>query len=369
MTKDYYEILGIQKNASKESIKEAYRKLALEWHPDRNKAKEAEEKFKKISEAYAVLSDEQKRAQFDAYGSNDFSRMYSEEDIFRNADFEGIFKNMGSGGSFFGREFGEVFGRMFSGMGKTGGEDLHFEAQITLEEAANGEDKEIQIQRIGKCDECRGSGNLDGKKSVCANCRGSGQVKSIKTMGFSQFVTIGTCRNCKGSGKTNSNPCKKCKGDGGIKKQERLKVHIPKGAYTGLVLKIQGRGNYIDEEEGDLFLILSIAEHEMFRRENGNIYSDLHVPFTTAALGVEINVPTLHGNLKITIPQGTHAGKTFKLDGKGSYDLRTREIGDHIVRVEIEIPKNISKRQRELLEEFELESAEHKRKGFFGKMF
>ncbi|MBI5225402.1 molecular chaperone DnaJ [Candidatus Micrarchaeota archaeon] len=369
MAKDYYEILGVAKSASKEEIKDAYRKLALEWHPDRNKARDAEEKFKKISEAYAVLSDDQKKSQYDAYGSNDFSRMYSEEDIFRNADFEGIFKNMGFGGSFFGKEFGEAFGRMFSGMGNSGGEDLHFEAQVTLEEANSGGDKEIEIQRVGKCDECGGSGSLDGKKAICQTCRGSGQVKTIRSMGFSQFVTIGTCRNCQGLGKTNSNPCKKCKGNGGVKKSERLKVHIPRGAYQGLVLKIQGKGNYADEEEGDLFLILSIAKHKGFRRENGNIYSEIQVPFTTAALGGEIEIPTLHGNSKLEIPQGTQAGKTFQLEGKGSYDLRVRKTGDHIVRIEIEIPKSISRRQKELLEEFAKESKEHKGRGFFGKMF
>ncbi len=366
MARDYYEVLGMPRNAAKEQIKDAYRKLAMEWHPDRNKSKEAEERFKEISEAYAVLSDDEKKAQYDAYGSAGFSRMYTREDIFRDADFEEVFSKMGFG-SVFGRGFGDIFSNMFFSGRRRGGEDLQYELELTLEEVAKGAEKEISINRLKACDNCHGTGSADGKKAICKNCNGTGQVRSSRRAGYSEFVTITPCRICGGEGKTLTSPCKSCHGQGNKKGTEHFEVKVPKGAYNGFALKLKGKGNMVEGEEGNLYLIIRIAEHEYFKRDGGDIHFIMTIPFTTAALGGEVEVPTLHGKIKLKIPPGTEAGKSFRLHGKGTYDLRFGETGDQIVRVNIDIPKKLSKKQRSLLEEFQKESHEHK--GFFGRFF
>jgi molecular chaperone DnaJ len=371
MAKDYYEILGVARNATKEQIKEAYRNLAMKWHPDRNKEKEAEEKFKAISEAYAVLSDEQKRQQFDSYGSNDFSRMYTQEDIFKNANFDEIFRNSGFGGAF-GDEFQGIFESMLFGGGRGSRSrrsgNLQYGIEITLEDAANGVEKEISIPRQKICEHCKGSGSEDGKRTVCDVCKGAGQVRSAQTSGYSQFITIMPCRKCGGEGKITTNVCKACKGQGSRKVQEELKVKIPKGAHDGFALRLKGKGNHIDGHEGDLFLVISVLEHEFFKRENEDIFIEYNIPFTVAAIGGEVEVPTLYGKVNLKIPAGTQVGKTFRLHGKGIFDLHTESNGDQYVKIGIDVPERLSKRQRELLEEFEKENKESK-KGFFGKFF
>ncbi|MFH1443346.1 MAG: molecular chaperone DnaJ [Candidatus Micrarchaeota archaeon] len=370
MAKDYYEILGVPRSAGKEQIKDAYRKLAMKWHPDVSKEKEAEARFKEISEAYAVLSDEGKKQQYDAYGSTDFSRRYTQEDIFRNTDFETIFRTMGFGGGAFGDDFSDLFGRMFFGGegGRRGhGEDLQYEIGVSLQDAANGVEREFTIPRMAKCEHCKGSGSGDGKRSECGTCRGSGQVRNVRQSGFSQFISIMPCRNCGGSGKVITDPCKACKGSGRVKADETLKVHIPKGAYDGFAMRLKGKGNYSEGHEGDLYLVISIARQKTFRREGGDLHCEAEVPFAVAALGGEIEVPGIDGKISLKIPPGTQPGKIFRLHGKGVYDLRTRETGDEYVRVNIIVPEKLSKRQRELLEEFEKENK--KERGFFGKIF
>ncbi|HLC47460.1 MAG TPA: molecular chaperone DnaJ [Candidatus Norongarragalinales archaeon] len=370
MARDYYDILGVPRGASKEQIKEAYRSLAMQWHPDRNKSKDAEGKFKEISEAYAVLSDEQKRKQYDAYGSADFSRMYSQEDIFRGANFEEVFRNMGFGQSFFGSDFESIFNQMVFGAGheRGGGESLQYGLEITLEEASRGIEREIAIPRKSRCNSCNGSGSADGKKGVCGVCKGSGQLRSARQSGYSQFVTIMPCRNCGGEGKAISTPCKACKGEGSIGTQDKFKVKIPKGAYDGFALRIKGKGNFAISREGDLYLVISVVRHALFEREGGNIHFEAKISFGTAALGGEIEVPTLEGKVKLRIPPGTQPGTVFRLHGKGIYDLRISRIGDEYVKAVIDVPGKLSKKARALLEEFERENA-RERGGFFGSIF
>lgn len=368
MGKDYYGILGVPRDSSAEQIRSAYRELAMKWHPDRNKDKGAEERFKEISEAYAVLSDEQKRRQYDAYGSEGFSQRYSQQDIFRGANFEEIFRNMGFGQSFFGDDFENIFSQMVFGGGRARGENLQYGLEMTLEEAAKGAEKEISLARKARCKECNGSGSADGKREVCGECKGAGQVRSGRQAGYSQFITIMPCRACNGEGKVIASPCKVCKGNGSVKIQERVKVKIPKGAYDGFALRLHGRGNYAGGHEGDLYLVVSILEHAYFRREGGDIHTEAKVPFGIAALGGEIEVPTLEGKVRLRIPPGTQVGKVFRLHGKGIYDLRIGDAGDEYVRITIDVPQKLSRKQRSLLEEFE--SERNKEGGsLFGKFF
>ncbi|MFH1750284.1 MAG: molecular chaperone DnaJ [Candidatus Micrarchaeota archaeon] len=367
MAKDYYEILGVPRDAGAEQIKQAYRTLAMEWHPDRNKSKGAEERFKEISEAYAVLSDDQKRRQYDAYGSTGFSRKYTQEDIFRSTDFGEIFRNMGFGESFFGEDFGDLFGRMFFRGGAEDG-NLQYSLEIRLEEAAEGAEKELSVPALRKCGSCVGSGSADGKKGTCSACRGSGRMQNARQMGFSQFISIMPCRNCGGEGKAISTPCRECRGAGRVKAQERIRVKVPKGAYNGFALRLRGKGNFANGREGDLYLVISIAEHEYFTREGPNIHYEAKIPFATAVLGGEARVPTLSGEVGLKIPAGTQPGKIFRMHGKGIYDIRLGHEGDEYVRIDIDVPSKITKRQRELLEEFG-EQGKGQRKGFFGKLF
>ncbi|MFH0972093.1 MAG: molecular chaperone DnaJ [Candidatus Micrarchaeota archaeon] len=370
MEKDYYGILGVPRSATKGQIKDSYRKLAFEWHPDRNKTKDAEEKFKRITEAYAVLSDDQKKQQYDAYGSADFSKMYSQEDIFKNSNFEEIFRNIGFGSDTFGEEFGSIFGRMFfGGMGrKRHGEDLQYEVRISLEDAAHGVAKEIHVQRMKNCESCDGTGSADSKKSDCSVCKGTGQVRNVRQTGYSQYISIMPCGNCNGTGKASINECKTCHGKGGVTTEEKLGLKIPKGAYEGYALRIRGKGNAIEGHEGDLYLVISVAEHPVFKRDAQDIYCEEKIPFSVAVLGGEVEVPTLEGTVKLRIPAGTQVGKTFRLHGKGIFDLRIGAAGDEYVRISIDVPQKLSKRQRELLEELDKEGGKT-RKRFFGKFF
>ncbi|MEK6953636.1 MAG: molecular chaperone DnaJ [Candidatus Micrarchaeota archaeon] len=371
MPKDYYQILGVPRDASKEQIKDAYRKLALEWHPDRNKSAGAEDRFKQISEAYAVLSDGQKRSQFDQFGSDDFSRRYSQQDIFRGADFSQIFQNMGFGGPLFGDDFENLFGQMMSGgrgRARAHGEDLQMQLEVTLEEAAMGIDREIAIPRRMKCSSCNGTGSKDGKKATCSACKGVGQVKSARQMGYSSFITIMPCRQCGGEGSVIATPCAECKGSGAIKKEDAFKVKIPKGIYDGFALRIRGKGNSRAGHEGDLYIMISIAKHEFFERDIADIHMEAKIPFSIAAIGGEMEVPTLWGDVKLKIPPGTQAGKIFRLHGKGMFDLRVGGIGDEYVKIAIHVPQKLTKKQHELLEEFTREE-ERGGKGFFGKFF
>lgn len=370
MTKrDYYEVLGIAKNADKDEIKKAYRKLALKYHPDRNKEPEAAERFKEVSEAYAVLSDEKKRAQYDQYGHAGFDQMYSREDIFRNADFgdfEDIFGGFG-GGDPFGGIFGSMFGQMFRGRGgpsREYGADLETALEISLEEAAKGVKKDISYHRSKACSRCHGSGSEPGSsKSTCPDCHGKGQVQQARRAGPMAFYTVTTCKKCRGEGVFSDNPCKSCSGSGKMSSNEHIKVDIPAGIHSGMRLHLNGLGEYGKDGPGDLYVRAMIKPHKIFERKDDNLYLQMPISFSHAALGDGIEVPTLFGKAKLHIPQGTQSHTVFRLKGEGMPRLRGGGKGDLMVRVVIDVPKKLSKKQKELLKEFEKENG---KKGFFG---
>jgi molecular chaperone DnaJ len=365
--RDYYEILGVSKTASVDDIKKAYRQLVMQYHPDRvapEKKKEAEEKFKELSEAYAVLSDPQKRQLYDQYGHAGVDSRYSTEDIFRSTDFSDIFKGSRAG------DFSSIFEDIFSdlgfdifGMGHGGargerrrhGEDVHFEISLTLEEAFTGTEKEISFQRYENCAQCKGIGAQPGsKKEVCPMCRGRGVVSS--GMGFISFSQ--TCSACRGEGQIIKNKCSKCSGTGRLKVKKHVKVTVPKGVDTGSILRLKDEGNYGEGGYGDLYLHINIRPHPVFEREGDDIKCKVKISFLKALLGAEIEVPTLSGNVKMSIPAGTQPNSIFRLKGKGMNNLRTSRTGDEFVETEVEITKKLSSRERNILMELAKERGE-----------
>ncbi|MEM0053073.1 MAG: molecular chaperone DnaJ [Nitrososphaeria archaeon] len=350
--KDYYEILGVPRNATKEQIKEAYRRLAMLYHPDRNKSPEAEEKFKEISEAYAVLSDDEKRRQYDMLGQVGFQQQYTPEDIFRGADFESIFRDLG-----FGFDFDNIFDFFFGKerfRRENVGRDLYYELQITLEEAAKGVEKEIEIYRNEICDTCHGSGASPGTSpKTCNVCKGTGQVQRVQSSGFARFVQITTCYACKGKGTVIETPCRECRGTGITKRKRKVIVKVPQGIDEGYRLRLEGQGDIPPNggRPGDLYIGIRIAPHKHFRREGDDIFYMLEISFPQAVLGTEVTIPTLDGNTTIRIPPGTQPGETIRLHGKGMPRLDRRGRGDLIVEVNVTVPKKLTPRQRELIQE------------------
>jgi len=354
--KDYYEILGVPRNATKEQIKEAYRKLALQYHPDRNKSPDAEEKFKEISEAYAVLSDDEKRAQYDHFGHAGIDGRYTAEDIFRGADFETIFRDLG-----FGFDFNDLFSRFFGGRRvyeEARGRDISMTLTITLEEAASGVTKEIQVPRTERCKACNGSGARRGTTpTVCSRCQGRGEVQYVRRMGFTQIITATTCDVCGGRGFIIENPCPECRGTGLVEVYRKIKVNVPAGVDEGFTLRLRGEGDLHPQTKkpGDLFLSISIAPHKYFKREGDDLLFETQISFPQAALGTEIAVPTLEGHTWLKIPPGTQSGTVFRLKGKGMPRLNRYGRGDLLVKVNIKVPTKLSERQKALLREFEKE--------------
>ncbi|MFH0884812.1 MAG: molecular chaperone DnaJ [Candidatus Micrarchaeota archaeon] len=372
--RDYYEVLGVQKDAGKEEIKKAYRRLALEFHPDRNKDKAAEERFKEISEAYAVLSDDSKRAKYDQYGHAGFDQMYSREDIFRNADFsdfEDVFSSFGFGSDpfgVFGSMFGSGFGRGRGGGGRRReyGADLETAVEITLEEAAKGLKKDISYNRTKACSKCRGTGSEPGSdKTTCGACSGRGQVQQTRRAGPMAFYTVTTCGKCRGEGTIVENPCNSCRGQGKESTNEHIKVSIPAGVQSGMRLRLDELGEYGRDGPGDLFVRIYVKPHALFERDGDNLYLEAPLSFARAALGGEIEVPTLFGKAKLHIPPGTQSHTVFRMKDEGMPRMGHGGRGDELVRVVIEVPKKLNKRQKELLQELETEDKE-KKKGFFG---
>jgi molecular chaperone DnaJ len=351
--RDYYELLGVSRSASKEEIKKAYRKQALKFHPDRNPGdKAAEDKFKEATEAYEVLSDPQKRQNYDQYGHAGVSGSQFGGGGFGRAaynDFQDIF-----GG------FGDIFEEIFGGgraSGRSGrsrvrrGEDLRFQLDITLEEAYKGTDKQIEVPRQVSCEKCSGSGCAPGyNPESCSQCGGSGQVNL--TQGF--FSISRPCNRCGGRGQVIKNPCVACNGSGRVHKRRKVNVKIPPGAMSGLKLKVSGEGEagYNGGPAGDLYLVLHVEDHPIFSREGDDLLCEIPISFTQATLGTELKVPTLNGRVNMKIPAGTQTGKIFRLAGKGMPNLRGYAHGDHLVRVVIETPTKLSAEQRKLLEEF-----------------
>lgn len=352
--RDYYEILGVSRNATKEEIKDAYRKLALQYHPDRNKSPDAEEKFKEISEAYAVLSDDEKRRQYDLLGHAGFDQRYTTEDIFRGVDFESIFRDLGFG-------FGDFFRTFFGGFGGSDfgerinrGEDIVYELEITLEEAAKGTEKEISVPRTEKCDVCGGSGASPGTSPrTCPRCSGTGKVQHMRRSSFAMYVQVTPCDACRGKGTVIDSPCKNCHGTGVVKKRRKISVKIPAGIDEGYQLRLRGEGEMAPNggEPGDLYVLVHVAPHKLFMREGDDLWYVLTIGYPQAALGAEVTVPTLDGPATVHIRPGTQPGEVIRLRGKGMPRFRGYGRGDLLVRIGIAVPEKLTPRQRALLEQ------------------
>ena len=348
--KDYYEVLGVQKGATKEQIKDAYRRLALQFHPDRNKAPEAEARFKEISEAYAVLSDDEKRRQYDAYGREGVYQRYSQEDLFRGVDFGEFFRGMGGFG------FDDIFSQFFGGGGRqpTRGEDLTYHLQVNLEDLVEDTNKEIEIPRNEVCPTCNGSGAKPGTTPQrCGTCGGTGQVQKVQSAGFARLVRITACNRCHGRGYLIDAPCKECRGRGRVEKTRRIRIMIPAGAEDGQTLRLRGEGNAGEAgvPPGDLYVVVNVAPHRLFVRQDADVYLETRIGAVQAMLGTELTIPTLYGNVKLEIPHGTQPGHVFPIKGKGLPKYGGWGKGDQYVKVNVEIPKNLSGQQKELLKQ------------------
>jgi molecular chaperone DnaJ len=359
--KDYYELLGVNRTASEDEIKKAYRKLALQHHPDRNPGdKQAEEKFKEVSEAYSVLSDGQKRSQYDQFGHAAFG---DGGPFAGGFDFSGGFEDI----------FGDIFGEFFGGGGgkrRGRGEDLRYNLTLKFEEAVAGTEKKIKIPRHGPCETCRGTGAKTGTApQTCPTCRGRGQVSFQQ--GF--FSVSRTCNQCRGQGTIIKDPCVNCGGVGRVRTMHTLSVKIPAGVDTGsrLKLRAEGESGPTGGVPGDLYVVIQVESHPIFLRDNLDIICDVPISFVQAALGAEIDVPTLEGKVKMKIPAGTQSGKVFRMKGRGIKDVQGLHQGDQHVRVIVETPTRLTGKQKELLKDFATLGGEEVNplsKGFFDKM-
>ncbi len=346
--RDYYEVLAVERTASDNEIKSAYRKLALKYHPDRNPGdKEAEERFKECAEAYAILADAEKRAAYDRFGHAGVSSAAGAGG-FDPTVFTGFEDILGGLGDIFG--FGDLFGGPRRRGGPQRGADLRYDLEISFEESASGTETAIQIPRQENCETCSGSGAAPGSSAaVCNLCRGAGQVRTQQ--GF--FTVARTCPQCRGAGKTISNPCKSCRGAGRVAKERKITVKIPAGIATGQQLRLQGEGEagMAGGPPGSLFVVVHVQEHEFFRRDGVNLFCEIPVNFPTMALGGEIEVPTLDGSEKVKVPEGTQTGTTLRLRGKGMPDVNGRGRGDLFATVQVMTPKKLTKEQRQALEQ------------------
>ena len=361
--RDYYEVLGVSKTSTLEEIKSQYRKLALKFHPDRNKSQEAAEHFKEISEAYAVLSDTEKRRIYDQYGHSGVDGRYTTEDIFRGAssNFDDIFSDLlGRGGgfdsifeTFFGR--GRGFGRFgtFGDFESRKGADLLYETDITLEDVLHGKKMDIQVQKNIECKVCKGSGCAAGtSKTKCNSCKGQGQLRQSRQMGFASFVTITPCAKCRGEGLVIEHPCKDCRGTGKVKGTKMISFEIPKGIVDG-EYTILGEGEVIPNGiNGDLIMRVHVKPHPKFKRDEADLYYDQNISIADAALGKEIIVPTLDGSEKVEVRAGTQPNEIIKLKGKGLPKQNSWGRGDLYIQFIVNIPKKLNDTQKKLLEEF-----------------
>jgi len=368
--RDYYEVLGIQRSANKEEIKNSYRKLALQYHPDRNKSPGAEEKFKEISEAYAVLSDDEKRKRYDTYGH------VGAEEVFRGseANFDEVFKDMGFGG------FRDIFEQIFGGGGRGGfgsarndpfgfgfsfgggrkkGRDIIYDVELSLEEVLKGRKDEIELPKLEKCSNCGGSGSAPGTKPrKCSVCNGQGQTRRVYSQNrFSTFVSLEPCRTCQGQGEIIDKPCTVCSGSGRFKKNKKLKLEIPAGVEDGMTLQLQGEGEPSENGiAGDLLIRIHVRPHSIFERlEDGHLLYNLNLKFTDLALGTDVKVPTLDGHEKLKIPQGTQPNTILNIRGKGLPHYGNYGKGDQLVRINVKIPTKLNDRQKLLLKELDKE--------------
>src|SRR3954452_12858361 len=355
--RDYYEVLGVERTATEEDVKRAYRKLAVKFHPDKNPDDpHAEEHFKELGEAYDVLMDGDKRAAYDRFGHAAFAQggggrggFHDPFDIFRE-----VFGGGGGGGGFGGGIFETFFGGGGAGVDREGrqrGSDLRYDMQITLEEAAFGVEKEIEVRKLDACDKCQGSGGEPGSRTInCPTCAGRG--KMICSRGFIEVSQ--TCPRCRGVGQIIEKPCRVCDGEGRVEKMSRIKLKIPAGIAEGSRLRSSrnGEAGILGGPPGDLYVVIHVKEHEIFQREDDNLFCDLPVPFTVAALGGEVAVPTLEGKANLKVPAGTQSSQVFKLRDKGIMNVNGRDRGDLFARLIVEVPTSLNGEQRQKLEEF-----------------
>ena len=359
--RDYYEVLGVKKEASKSELKKAFYKLAKKYHPDANPGdKEAEAKFKEANEAYQVLSDDEKRAQYDQLGPEMFEQATQGGGAGGGNPFEGF---GGFGGGTGG--FEDIFETFFGGQGGRSsranngprrGADLRFDLEISFEEAAFGIEKEITLTRDDRCDNCHGDGAEPGSKvETCSECHGTGRVRFVQNTMFGQMVNERPCSKCHGEGKIISTPCKKCHGKGTVKKSKRLKVKIPAGVDNGSRLRVAGEGEagLKGGPSGDLYVYLYVKPHKFFERDGTTVVCEVPINIVQATLGAEIKVPTLDGQVTMKIPEGTQPGKVMRIKGKGIASLRTKQRGDQLVRIKVVIPTKLSEKQKEALRKFE----------------
>ncbi|WP_026569898.1 MULTISPECIES: molecular chaperone DnaJ [Sediminibacillus] len=345
--RDYYEILGVSKDASKDEIKKAYRKLARKYHPDVNKEADAADKFKEAKEAYEVLGDEQKRTQYDQFGHAGP-------------------QSQGFGGGFGGAEdfggFGDIFDMFFGGGGRRRdpnaprqGADLQYTMTLDFEEAIFGKETDIQIPREETCDTCNGSGAKPGTEpKTCSHCNGSGQLNMEQNTPFGRVVNKRVCHYCQGTGKIIPDKCNTCGGTGKVKKRKKIHINIPAGIDEGQQIRVSGQGEAGANggPPGDLYVVVQIKPHEFYQREGDHIFCEMPITFAQAALGDEIEVPTVHGKVKLKVPAGTQTGKTFRLKGKGAPNVRGYGHGDQHVNIRVVTPTNLTERQQEILREF-----------------
>ncbi len=354
MDKDYYEVLGVPKNASEEEIKKAYRIIALKYHPDRNPDKNATEIFKQANEAYAVLSDPEKRKQYDAYGPEGFSQRYTADDIFRGSNVQDILREMGINLNFgFGND--DLFSSFFGGaQGQQHGQDVLYRMDVTLQDVAKGVSKTISVRHVKVCGMCRGNGAEPGTRQLkCAECRGSGYVNVIRNSFFGRIQTTSVCQKCMGEGKVYEKKCRECGGKGGIVANESVQVNIPQGIGTGMRLKLDNMGDFVKGGgSGDLYIEIKELPDRLLKREGNNIIANASVPFYTAILGGEISVPSIDGMKTIDIAPGTAPGTRIVVRGAGIKNLNSSSKGDEIVIVNVSIPKSISASERELIERY-----------------
>ena len=356
--RDYYEVLGVSKTATQDELKKAYRKLARKYHPDLNKDnEEAAEKFKECNEAYSVLSDDQKRAQYDQFGHAAFEN--------GGMGGGGGFGGAGGFGGFGGSGMEDIFDMFFGGQGgrggsraKTGpqrGADLRFDLEITFEEAAFGLEKEINLYRDETCDHCHGEGAEPGSKvESCPECNGTGYVRFTQNTMFGQMVNERPCSRCKGEGKIISEPCKECRGKGTVKRNKKLKVKIPAGVDNGSRLRVSGEGEAGAKggPSGDLYVYLYVKPHKFFERDGTTVLCEVPINIVQATLGADIKVPTLDGQVTMKVPEGTQPGKILRLKGKGIPCLRGGSRGDQLVRIKVVVPTKLSDKQKDALRKF-----------------
>ena len=346
--RDYYDVLGVSRAASEEEIKKAFRKLAMEYHPDRNKNPDAEEKFKEVNEAYQILLDPQKRAQYDRFGhagvtagSSGFGRDFEGSDVF------------GGFGDIFDSFFGDFTGRSQQRRPQRGS-DIQYAVTVPFEEAVLGTEREVEVTRTERCHQCRGSGSKPGTSpSTCSTCRGMGQVRRSQRSVFGQFSQVTSCPNCIGKGSVINTPCDNCRGAGTERRNRKIVVKIPAGVEDGMQIRLTGEGDVgtNGSSPGNMYVHLNVKQHALFQREGNDIIYELPLNFVQAALGDEVEVPTLNGGETLRIPPGTQSGATFRIRGKGVPHLNGHRRGDLVIPVKLQIPTALDSRQRKLLEE------------------